>query len=166
MGYYTHFQLSALPRSVDVDELFNETVEYCGCYDGRVNHGEGMKWYSHDHDMVALSKKYPTVVFILDGEGEEAGDLWRKFYVNGEIETHRPEPWDAPARPKSIEMPVYVPEPAPRVLHVPHDHILHSALDGKMYEEVDSFPDTTIVTVDGSTVTVPNAWLEEPEDLS
>ena len=36
------------------------------------------KWYDHDEDMIKLSLRFPDYTFILEGEGEENGDLWRQ----------------------------------------------------------------------------------------
>jgi hypothetical protein len=33
--------------------------------------------------MIALSRKYPEYLLILDGKGEESGDIWRTFYKAG-----------------------------------------------------------------------------------
>jgi hypothetical protein len=48
--------------------------------------GDEMKWYHHEDDMIALSKEYPDIVFVLEGEGEEAPDFWRMWVCNGEWE--------------------------------------------------------------------------------
>ena len=44
------------------------------------------KWYDHDEDMVKLSLRFPDYTFILEGVGEENGDLWRTVYHNGQYE--------------------------------------------------------------------------------
>ena len=41
------------------------------------------KWYEHNEDMTLMSKDIPNVLFALAGEGEESGDLWRAYYLNG-----------------------------------------------------------------------------------
>lgn len=41
------------------------------------------KWYSHDEEMLELSKQFPETVFCLHGEGEESVDLWNAYYKNG-----------------------------------------------------------------------------------
>ena len=33
--------------------------------------------------MLEYSANHPEYLFILDGEGEESGDIWRKFYKDG-----------------------------------------------------------------------------------
>ena len=43
-------------------------------------------WYNHEEDMVKLSLLYPEVSFQIDGEGEEAGDIWRATVKNGEFQ--------------------------------------------------------------------------------
>jgi hypothetical protein len=45
------------------------------------------KWYSHDEDMIAISKQYPSCVFTLQGIGEEYPDMWRKYYFQGKVQT-------------------------------------------------------------------------------
>lgn len=50
---------------------------------------DSCKWYEHDEHMRQLSKKYPSVVFILHGEGEEQGDDWFKYYKNGKMQECR-----------------------------------------------------------------------------
>jgi hypothetical protein len=41
------------------------------------------KWYDHDEHMRQVSKANPETIFILEGEGEESGDIWKKYYLNG-----------------------------------------------------------------------------------
>jgi hypothetical protein len=47
---------------------------------------EPCKWYLHDADMRLISIKYKGILFILKGEGEENGDLWVKYYLNGKCQ--------------------------------------------------------------------------------
>ncbi len=44
------------------------------------------KWYEHEEHMKAISKEYPDVIFQLNGEGEESGDVWIKYFVNGKMQ--------------------------------------------------------------------------------
>jgi hypothetical protein len=47
------------------------------------------KWYDHHDHMLKISTDYPDLIFTLKGEGEEAGDLWKKYYKNGKYQEAR-----------------------------------------------------------------------------
>ena len=98
MGYYTKYeldidgevenwvtgrtldgQLVTVNTGVSIDTVKREIVALCGTYPFY----DACKWYNHSEHMIQVSKKYPDAVFILSGEGEESGDLWKKYYKNG-----------------------------------------------------------------------------------
>lgn len=93
MGYYTNFSLKVIKKvegvDIEVDEIefpeFNEKIMYSGdlSIQELIDGTDSMKWYDHEEDMLEISKKFPSLVFILDGDGEESGDIWREFYMNG-----------------------------------------------------------------------------------
>jgi hypothetical protein len=100
MGYYTRFELEitgtgerwvtgvdAMGQKVQVNigldhnEIEREIVElsgYSSLFDGNTH-----KWYDHAEHMTAISKKYPDLLFTLNGAGEETGDFWRDYYKGG-----------------------------------------------------------------------------------
>lgn len=55
-------------------------------YDFWIKETDTCKWYRHEEDMKALSRHFPTLVFMLEGEGEEAKDLWIKYFKNGKMQ--------------------------------------------------------------------------------
>lgn len=50
-----------------------------------------IKWFHHEYDLKEFSTKYPDVLFILTGVGEEnyfegnklVADIWIKYFCNG-----------------------------------------------------------------------------------
>jgi hypothetical protein len=91
MGYYTTYHLDIKGQiPFDEDDIFEE-IEVISGYelDGGVAYQ--VKWYGHDEDMTEISKKHPDLLFTLDGEGEESGDIWRKYYKNGKSQYSKPE---------------------------------------------------------------------------
>ena len=47
---------------------------------------DSLKWYEHEEEMVELSKRFPTTLFTLHGEGEDNADVWDKYFLNGKIQ--------------------------------------------------------------------------------
>lgn len=96
MGYYTKYDLVVHPeqsieRETEIMRAIAAKVyevqpaaiaddEACWCFE------ESLKWYDHTNDMIEISKQFPNITFILDGEGEERSDIWREYYCNGEWE--------------------------------------------------------------------------------
>lgn len=96
MGYYTSFDLTMLPQPakdleiaitrdiialidhISPDEVQEDEMEWFLC--------DSLKWYDHEKHMVEISKKYPNIVFILHGEGEEPDDMWNEYYCAGVFE--------------------------------------------------------------------------------
>jgi hypothetical protein len=36
--------------------------------------------------MISVSKKFNGVLFVLYGNGEEVGDIWKKYFYNGQTQ--------------------------------------------------------------------------------
>lgn len=82
MGYYTHYNIEFSPRKQEVEQEIEENEDLYALQED----SDSCKWYDHDTDMKSLSNKFPEVLFKLKGEGEEAGDLWHKYYKNGKMQ--------------------------------------------------------------------------------
>ncbi len=82
MGYYTRYRLSIVSGDdyiTDYKQEISDSTDYKYLFD------EEIKWYEHENDMITYSKKHPNVLFCLDGEGEENGDIWKAYFQNGKM---------------------------------------------------------------------------------
>jgi hypothetical protein len=76
----------------DIDEtyiigkLLTEYEEAAYALDKDAETREKCKWYDHDDELKEFSKKFPTWLFTLCGEGEEPGDIWKEYFVNGKMQ--------------------------------------------------------------------------------
>ena len=82
MGYYTDYTVE-----VENGDPFGEVLETVkeqsgyGCWHN--NQLNGVKWYEHRKDVKAVSEKFPNKLIVVTGEGEESGDIWREYFLNG-----------------------------------------------------------------------------------
>ena len=92
MGYYTIFKLSAKDSEITDDmkkELSTINRDYFDNMNLIVELIEGWfeaKWYDYVDNMKMLSLKFPTIVFILEGDGEENEDIWVAYYMNVKVQ--------------------------------------------------------------------------------
>jgi hypothetical protein len=82
MGYYTRYEVEIKPDSNEIREAIEENEYMNYAFDGNE-----CKWYEHEGDMKELSRQFPDALFKLTGEGEEAGDLWHKYFKNGKMQS-------------------------------------------------------------------------------
>jgi hypothetical protein len=83
MGYYTLHQLEIVKGNdgvTDYEKEISELSEYADCF------SDSIKWYEHETDMRVYSLKHPNTLFKLSGEGEESGDIWAEYYLNGKMQ--------------------------------------------------------------------------------
>lgn len=100
MGYYTHYSLevhgikNAEEHASLRDFIGSSSYNYCfqedemDVYESEAYFAseDECKWYGHEKDMINLSKQFPDMIFCLEGDGEERGDMWRKYFHNGIME--------------------------------------------------------------------------------
>lgn len=71
-------------RRQNMQALGNDwLVEAAGVVNEVLFFNDNIKWYDYDSDMIGISSSIPNVYFILCGDGEECGDLWRSYFLNG-----------------------------------------------------------------------------------
>lgn len=77
-----------LPVSLD-DKIAEYIKQHSDTIYGVNESGEGTgatKWYDHETDLRSMSKVFRNIVFTLYGEGEESGDIWSKYFMNGKMQ--------------------------------------------------------------------------------
>jgi hypothetical protein len=104
MGYYTAYNLSVKNGDSSLIEEFrkeNESASYA--LDEQGDTLESCKWYNHDVDLKAFSKKYPELLFILEGAGEISGDIWKKYFQNGKCQVAKAQITFEPFNPDKLK---------------------------------------------------------------
>lgn len=80
MGYYTDFDISG--NSEEIAEAIEETSGYFGWYDRRIN----AKWYDWQNHCLKVSERFPEEIVVVEGVGEEHGDMWKAYFNNGKMQ--------------------------------------------------------------------------------
>lgn len=88
MGYYTQHELEVTRHDGDNLSLddHKELISSLSGYGFNLFEGDQVKWYEHEKHMREYSVKFPKVRFILSGEGEDSGDIWKEHYVRGKMQ--------------------------------------------------------------------------------
>lgn len=91
MGYYTSFEINV--TGTEDFETIHSTIEQVSDYSfDQYPHTKSMsscdtyKWYSWQDDMKEVSKRFPNSLFIVNGLGEEDGDIWRCYFRRGKMD--------------------------------------------------------------------------------
>ena len=82
MGYYTRYELEIISGDdfvTDYEQEITDSTDYSSLFD------DSIKWYHYKEDMKSYSKNHPNVVFCINGEGEESGDIWKAYFKNGKM---------------------------------------------------------------------------------
>lgn len=92
MAYCTGFTLDVHEGDLDIKTILEspeaegfEGLDYAIGTDG--DRLDDVKWYYHEEDMKDLSLKFPEIVFVLRGEGEDNDDTWYKYFKNGKMQS-------------------------------------------------------------------------------
>jgi hypothetical protein len=88
MGYYTSHKLEIVKGNdefTDYEEEISKISGYNNPFD------DSCKWYDHEKHMREYSKNHPNTLFKLIGDGEENGDMWHEYYLNGKMQRAKAE---------------------------------------------------------------------------
>lgn len=96
MGYRTSFKLSIyndakidhellISNFISISENPEKYSELLYKNQDNVICLDDCKWYNWEQHMRELSKLYPNVVFLLDGQGEHGG-IWKAYFKNGKFQ--------------------------------------------------------------------------------
>lgn len=107
MGYNTEYsmEISVVAKPEEAMKQLLEEVEdakYSFNEDGSSRQTIS-SWGERDKQLREFSKKHPGLVFKVSCEGEDAGDLWDEYYVNGKMQRCDAKMQKAPFDPKKLE---------------------------------------------------------------
>lgn len=93
MGYYTKYRLKIISPNIEAEAqrkaFYDWSEDTSFVFDEYATPDEVMqgyqgKWYDWNKEMLEFSKKFPMLIFQLDGSGQEGEfDEWRAFFKNG-----------------------------------------------------------------------------------
>lgn len=97
MGYLTEYTLKCHTDNYDTfDEIAGMLNDLCvlgyALYEDKHDTDttfysfDAVTWYDHDDDMRKVSAAYPDVLFELNGNGENSGDIWKTYYKGGKMQ--------------------------------------------------------------------------------
>ena len=91
MSYSTHYTLDydTPDDELDIKDFILKSSKYLVDYEVEDLLGGSdltTSWYEHEEELLELSRGFPATIFILYGEGEEQGDMWKKRFINGGVE--------------------------------------------------------------------------------
>lgn len=88
MGYYTDFTVTAEgPDAARAFELLKQNAGYEGwdvCKDKLLL--QDAKWYDWLKDVEKTSAEVPHAIIVIEGEGEESGDVWKAWAHKGHVD--------------------------------------------------------------------------------
>ena len=77
-------QITAVHVVDIIERMLKETLAY-------TPFNEPCSWYTHVDDMCKITKGFPETIIALYGDGEESGDLWVKYFLNGKVQREQAE---------------------------------------------------------------------------
>ena len=103
MAYNTYYKLSIVPDNPVVwRTLFMiEEAGFALTSSGASNNQ--CSWYEHEKDLKNLSAQFPDQLFTLKGEGDEAGDIWVKYFKAGKMQISKALIVIEPFHPSKLE---------------------------------------------------------------
>lgn len=84
MGYYTEYTVSVVKGEISDDEL-EDLLSQFSLYSWEGSLTKEVKWYTHEEDMLKISRKRPDLILRVVGFGENRDDNWVEYYENGEM---------------------------------------------------------------------------------
>jgi hypothetical protein len=80
VAHYTRFSFDVVPESSKY-QIIEAIEEHTG-----LDFEDKHSWYDYLRDMQEISRLFPYAIITVTGVGEEAGDYWRMYCLNGDCE--------------------------------------------------------------------------------
>lgn len=76
MGYYTNFEIRAIEDPNEAfDAFLQDLADEADMDEISFGYVSSVKWYDCDKDALKVSLKYPELLFVIEGDGEESDDI-------------------------------------------------------------------------------------------
>lgn len=84
MGYCTRYKIDCSDNVLEEIRKLPNLHPFSVEDNGEIE--EPIKWYEYEKDLLEVSNKFQEEKIILYGEGEDSGDIWRAYFLNGKSE--------------------------------------------------------------------------------
>lgn len=85
MAYYTRYKLRVMGDAVSVHDV-TQTIKSIADHNPFIDE---CSWYDHEKHMRQASKDHPGEILLLEGVGEDPGDMWQKYFKDGKMQVCR-----------------------------------------------------------------------------
>ncbi len=85
MGYYTNYKIELIRGNrKEFSSLLNRLAEISQYPELKDGYADSIRWYCWLENSIEVSKEFPNILFMIEGDGEDSDDIWRCYFKNGD----------------------------------------------------------------------------------